>query len=96
MTIRELAPRLALSLIALSALGLLAEMSWSLWKFHAFTPMFWVLAWMVIVLAFLLRSQTRAAPPNSRQTLVGYAVAFAISITGWAASPAVNAWIQSW
>jgi predicted MFS family arabinose efflux permease len=97
MTAREVAPRFALAFVAAGALFLLAEMAWSVWKFHAFTPMFWVFAWIVIVLAFLLRRETRPPRPDAaRRTLVCYAVAFGIALGGWAASPALNAWIQSW
>jgi predicted MFS family arabinose efflux permease len=93
--VRRLAPRFALTLIAFGALFLLGEMLWSVWKFHAFTPMFWVLAWMVVVASFILRRETRPPRPNAaRRTLVCYAVAFGIALGGWAASPALNAWLQ--
>jgi hypothetical protein len=91
----RIGPRLGLAVIAVGALFLLAEMAWSVWKFHAFTPMFWVLAWMAIAVYSVLRAQTRLPRPHAlRQTFVWYAVATAISVAGWWASPALNAWLQ--
>lgn len=84
-----------LVVIALGVIALVGEMAWSVWRLHAFTPLFWALAWIVIVVCLLLRSQTKPLPGLWNTAMLWFGIATAVTVLGWLASPKLNSWLRS-
>lgn len=81
--------------LALGAFVLALLMAWSVWKLRGFYPIFWLNAFSLTMVCFLLRNYFVQRPPPRpwNWPVVWFAVALAIAVGGAIASPAVNAWM---
>lgn len=95
MRIRQCIGYIGLSTIGIGGLVLAILMAWSLWKLHAFTPMFWMLAFSPTLISLLLRAQFKPPPAKWWETyLLQLAVALAVLIGGAFLSPTLNTGLQ--
>lgn len=81
--------------LALGAFVLALLMGWSLWKLRGFHPIFWLNAFSLTLVCFVLRNYFMQRPPARpwNWPLTWFGVALAISAGGALASPAVNRWL---
>lgn len=85
----------AIAVFALGALLMAFLMIWSVWKLHAFTTIFWELAFIFLVLSLTLPSLLKPPRPHPlKRCFTRLAIALALSVGGALASPTMNAWIH--
>lgn len=84
-----------MALVGIGGVMLAVLMGWSIWKLHAFTVLFWELAFSVIMICFVLFTLMRPRRRKWWKTyLVQLAVALVISVGGALATPTLNHWLR--